>query len=398
MDKIQKPLTLRERNTKALEKVTYNSPEMKMLKEKFKKLYGIDLFTEAGAKKFPVMDPSFSWNTLKNKLEMREADASSSFVQFLRVGLQTITNGAYLNHQTTFEDWVRVTPSKHAEEPYAPNHGVSFPREVSEQQLYPEVGAAALDLKIRNKKFGAMYVVSKELLADDQSGSFLEQASKLGEYMKLLSEVLCYGKLASVSGMKYIDFEIPVSETKPSYEASYPWSQAFRGGGKNRPASFTAPNQTTLQAAKVALMNQKNLQGIKMNVTGNRIIAGPARELEIATILNSTFFPQVASATPGAVGGPFSVNVLKGFAALTVSPYVFKNDGTVNGDSTAWYLCDDTKPFFVLQARETATVEQEATNAGESFNRDLYRFKSTSRMNADFIDPRFIFQGSDGSI
>jgi len=83
---------------------------------------------------------------------------------------------------------------------------------------------------------------------------------------------------------------------------------------------------------------------------------------------------------------------------ITVSRFIFKNDGTVAGDSGAWYIVDSTKPFFILQMRQPVAIEQEATNAGESFNRDIYRFKASSRMNADWVDPRFAWQGNDGSV
>ncbi len=163
-----------------------------------------------------------------------------------------------------------------------------------------------------------------------------------------------------------------------------------------RPLTFK-PTKAALIAARNTLLNQVNLQGIKMNVTGNRVIAGPNNEFDLAILLNSSFYPSGA-ASAGATGGAFAINPIKGLFVPTISPYVFKNDGTVAGDSYAWYMCDDTKPFFVLQVREPATVEQEATNAGESFSRDIYRFKSRSRGNADFIDPRFCYIGNDGSV
>lgn len=392
---INKPLTKVQKNQKVMEKATRTTPEVKAFAESMKRHHKIDIWND---EKFPVMKEGFSWTALKAKLSLREADASSSFVQFLRAGIQVITNNAYLNHPTTYEKWVTVIQSAKDTELYAPNHGVAFPRQVGPSELFPEVGAAALDLKLKNLKFGAIFAVERELLEDDQSGSFQMQAGKLGEYMKLLAEVLCYGKLASVANMQYIDYAIPTSETKPSTEANYPWSQSFVGGGSNRPATYTLPTQAAIQAGRVALMNQKNLQGIKMSVTPDMLICGPNNELDIATILNSTYYPAGASSTPGAQTGAFAVNFLKGIADLTVSPYVFKNDGTVAGDSKAWFLIDSKKPFFVLQLREASTVEQEATNSGESFNRDIYRFKGRSRMNADWIDPRFAYQGNDGSV
>jgi phage major head subunit gpT-like protein len=155
--------------------------------------------------------------------------------------------------------------------------------------------------------------------------------------------------------------------------------------------------QAAIQAALVALQNQKNLQGIKMQVSPSRLILGPQQQFDASVLLNSAFYPSGAAAA-GAPGGAFAINPIKGILDMTVSRFVFKNDGTVSGDSKAWYVVDDSKPWFVLQMREAVTVEQEATNAGDAFNRDVMRFKARSRMNADFLDPRFAWQGNDGSV
>jgi len=386
---------LRERNKKVVHNFFWKQDEAKGLREGLKKQFGIDV---ADPEQFPVMSESFSWKKLRTKLA--EADASSTFTQFLRAGIQNITQAAYEAVDTTYEDWVTVVPSTLDTELYAPNHGVSFPREVGPQMPYPEVGAAALDLKLKNRKFGSMYAVERELLEDDQTGSFQRQASLLGEYLNLLNEVLCYGKLASVANMQYIDYQIPVSETKPSYETAYPWAPAatpLRGGGITRPTAYGALNQANIQDGIIQLMNQKNLQEIKMQVRPSRIIAGATQSFDLAVLLNSAYYPSGAAAT-GDTGGAFAINPIKGIADATITRYMFDQNGSADGLSKAWYLVDDSKPWFVLQQREAVAIMQEDPASGRSFELDIYRFKSRSRVNGDFIDPRFAWQGNDGSV
>jgi len=383
---------LRKRNEKLIERMLINQEGVKQLRESLSRKHGkekIESFETS------VLEGRFSWKKLETQL--MEADMSSTFTQFLRAGLQAITNGMYKATEVTYTDWATVTSSKLNTELYAPNHGVSFPRDVGPGELYPEVGVAALDLELKNLKFGSIYALQKELLEDDQSGTMTQQASLLGEYMAILAEVLCYGKLASVANMQYIDYVIPTSETKPSYESAYPWSTAFKGGGANRPASYGALTQANVQAGIIGLMNQKNLQGIKMQVSPKRLILGPQLEFDASVLLNSAYYPSGAAAA-GNVGGAFAINPMKGILDLTVSRFMFKNDGTVDGSSKAWVIADSSKPFFILQMRSPVSIEQEATNSGESFNRDIYRFKASSRMNADWIDPRFAWQGNDGSV
>lgn len=349
--------------------------------------------------KFPCQESTFQWGKWKEKI-MREADTSSVFVQFLRAGVQKITNGMYESTEDTYSEWVTVVPSKLSTELYAPNQGISFPGEVGPTQIFPEVGMAALNIQLRNRKYGTIFSVEKELLNDDQTGTVQQQMGVLGEYMKLVAEVLCYGKLASISGgCTYSNLLVPASETQPSDEATYPWSTSLQGGGANRPGSFGIFNNANMQAGFIGLMNQVNLQGLKMMVKPNRLIVGPQYQFDAAVLLNSAFYPAGAQAA-GVTGGAFATNVLKGLANLTVSRFVFSNAGTAAGLSTskAWYLVDDSKPWFILQQREAISVTQENPESGQSFDREVYRFKGSARMNADFLDPRFAWQGDDGSV
>lgn len=389
--------SLREYNRKTQKRVVENGEDYLATKAFLKRHHGVDISDEEKWIR-PVRESRFSWKGLKAKLE--EADASSSFTQFLRAGIMTITNGMYESVEDTFSDWVKVVASSKDTELYAPNQGLGFPRQVGPEVPYPMTGVAALNLQLKNYKFGTMYAVEKELLEDDQTGTFAQQTGMMGEYMKLLSEVWCYGKLASVAGAQYSDLTIPTSETKPSYETNYPYTTSaapFVGGGYNRPVTFTALTQPAIQSGIIALMAQKNLQGLKMLVKPSRLIISPQNSFDAAVLMHSSYYPSGAAAA-GVPGGAFAINPIKSILDITVSRFVFKQDGTVDGTSKAWYIVDDTKPWFVLQEREAISLEQEASNAGQSFDYDIVRFKAKKRMNADFIDPRFVWQGNNGSV
>lgn len=391
---------LYEKNVRTINRLITKGDDVNRFSESMKRKYGLDMFDE---KKFPVMEDNFSFKKLRESVraKFKEDDNDTTFTQFLRAGVNVLAVKGYQMQQTTYEAFVKVIGSKRATELYAPNHGPAFPREVPEGGIYPQVGQAALNLSLPNRKYGSMYVCTKELIDDDQTGQIQEGATQLGQYLKILTEVLCYGKLASVANMSYADFQIPTSETFPTTGyAAYPWATAankFPGGGYTRPNTYGLPGVTTFNAAQVALMNQKNLQGLKMGIVPNVIIHGPQLQFDIATLLNSQWYPVGASAA-GVVGGAFANNPVKALYTPICSPFVFKNDGTVNGDSKAWYITDNTKPAFVLQMRDGIAVSQENPLSGDSFDSDVVRFKGTTRQNADFIDPRFFWQGNDGSV
>jgi hypothetical protein len=395
---VSTPSGKRTTNRAVLHEAIYNrNKEIMQLRENLKRRFNIDVWDK---NQFKAHESGFNWTKLQEKLALREADSASTFAQFLRAGVQNIAANAYETVSTSFEDWVTTVNSGKAEELFAPNHGVSFPREIGPNMKYPQVGSAALDLKLKNRKFGSIYALEMELLEDDTTGSFQRQSAMLGEYLKVLTEILCYGKLAGdITNLQYIDYVIPKSETKPSDETNYPWAAAsapFIGGGYNRPASYVALTKAAAQAARITGMEQKNLQGIRMQVDYDRFLIGPYWEWDLAILLHSAYYPAGAE-TAGVTGGAFAENPMKGMADVSVTRFMPNHLGAWEG-SKAWYLVDSKKPFFIHQVREAVTTIQESPNAGASFESDVIRFKARSRMNADYIDPRFAYRGNDGSV
>ncbi len=399
-------------NVKAIKEATWNNPEIRSFRESFKKkgdqVWGEGKgFDFADAKKFPVREHNFSWGKVSQKcghqnvaMAFREADTGSMFPQVLRAGVQSIMNNAYLTVPTTFESWTSTVASKKDTELYAPLQGISFLSEVGKKELYIESAAAGLDISLKNRKFGEIYAVERELLEDDQTGQFAKQTSLMGEYCKLAIEVYCYGKLAgqTTSPATYATLAVPPTETQPSTEPTYPWTTAFvAGGGRNRPDTFQVLGTAGITAGFIGLMNQKNMLGLKMSVDPNTLVVGPQNRFDAAVLLNSSFYPSVPGSA-GTTGSTFSINPIESIAKLVVSRFMFKNDGTVDGTSKAWYLMDGTKPWFTVQMRSGPDVIQEAPNSGQAFDRDIVRFRCDIRFNCDFIDPRFAWQGNDGSI
>jgi|GEM_PF-2666704 len=389
-----------EENNKKIQKHMLENAEMKAFRSTAKARYGIDPMTDS--EKFPVMKEGFSWKKFRGQLneQLREADSESAFQTFLVAGLLQNIIGMYNLVAVSYKDWATVTPTNLKETPYAALQGLSFPREVGAQMPYPEVRAAGYDGKLVARKYGSMYSVEEELLEDDQTGQFKQQAGMLGEYLAILTEVLVYGKLQSVANTSYAGFNVPVSETKPSTEANWPWAQSsapFVGGGYNRPATYTALTQAGVQAGIEALMVQKNLLGITMMVNPKRLLISPVNRFDAAVLLNSAYYPSGA-ASAGAVGGAFAINPIQGILDVSVTRFMPDNSGVVGGLSKAWFIVDDSKPWFQVAMRTPVSVQTEAPNSGANFERDVHRFKASTRMNADVIDPRFAWRGNDGSV
>jgi phage major head subunit gpT-like protein len=385
-----------EQNKKIREKAIWNSVEMREFRESIQGRFGFDMRDK---KAFPVDDPDFNWGKFKRKV-MRETNTASANTQLLRAGVQTAVNNLYGTIDTTYENWAHVVQSSKDTELYAPLNAMTFLGEIGPGEKYIEGSVVGLDIKLRNKKFGEVFPVEFELIEDDQTGQFAQKVSDMTEYAAIAWEVYAYGKLASISaGSTYGPLSVPASETQPSTESTYPWNQSgfVAGGGKTRPSSFGTLTQANVQAGFTALENQLNLQGLKMQIAPDTITIGPKYRWDLATLLNSNFYPSGAQSA-GVVGGSLATNVLKGIANPVISRFMFDNNGISSANSSAWYIMDTSRPWFIVQIREAAHVTQENPESGESFNRDILRWKLRIRGNADFIDPRFAWQGSNGSV
>ncbi len=396
---------LRERNAKVVKNVILNAQSVKgddgqfhagkQYREAFKKQWGIDPYDPA------MLKEGFNWDKAAEKMAaFRESEVSTAWNQLMRAGVNNVANNAYQNYATTHDAWVTTSPSNKREELYAPLHSVGFPSEVAEGGLFPEVTTAGLDLSILNKKYGSLFAVSMEAASDDLTGQLVQKANLMGEYLKMLTEVLVMAKLLSpAGGTNYGPLFVPVSETKPSYEANYPWTTSaapFVGGGFNRPASYGIINDANIKAGLQYLMGQKDLLGNFMMVSPSHILHSPKRVYDINTILNSEWYPAGAQSA-GVTGGAFSRNQLKGVLDPLNVRYMPKVGGVIDANSETWFLVDASKPAFVFQMREGISVIAEAPNSGEGFSRQIQRFRAHMRGNADFIDPRFMWLGNDGS-
>ena len=384
-------------NKKVLESIMRKTKNMKELRESIKGLCGTDILDP---KAFPVSDPNFSFGAMKRK--MREAASLNGFPQLARAGVQVAFNNAVMAYtDTTYGEWTHTIASDKDTELYAPLHGISFLQERGPNGKFIETSIAGLDLSLKNREFGQILSIDQNLLDDDQTGQLAQLAGELAEWTQLLKEVWAYGKLASVSGMSYAGLNIPISETKPSYESNYPYAQAsapLKGGGFNRPASFTTLTQAAVQTGIITLLSQLNLLGLKMVVSPKLLTVSPAHQFDAAILMQSSLNPSQVGTSSGVIGGAYSINPIKTILDVNVSRFVFNNSGVATGNSTAWYIMDKTHPWFVDQEREPGSVIMENPESGESFDRKVVRHRLDIRLNMDFIDPRFIWLGSDGSV
>jgi len=351
--------------------------------------YGIDV---GDSKIFDFESPFFSFKTFRNQAyklarSMQESTAETTFGQLLRAGIQSIANGWYQRRETTYQKWVSESVSSKRQEFYAPLHHAGFPRRVDANSKFPEVTVAGLDIMMKNYKFGAIIGFERELFDDDQTGQVQQRSADMGENMAILEEIWAYARFIGLAS-SYAGDPIPASETKPANETAWPFSTSFVGGGANRPATYVRFGKDALIAAWKQLVVQKDLLGNIMSVRPDTILCSREDYFDVSLILNSQYYPSVPSTTTGATGAPFASNELKGIANVVMSPYL---------PDKAWAFGQAGRGF-VFQRRDPLEIIQENPSSGMAFEQDEFRFRSRSRWDCDWVDPRFWFLGDDGTV
>lgn len=349
---------------------------------------------EAGEANF-----DFNWKKMREAVYgLREANAEGALQQFLRAGVNTITNGYYQLVETMHDSVMSTVPSSKAIELYAPLYRGSIPRQVQRGGPFAEGRVVGVDIQLRNRKFGNIMPFERELFEDDQTGQIRDRAQDGGQQMKILEDAWAFQKFIGSAG-SFAGDPIPASETKPSDETgNWPWTTSatpFVGGGYNAPTSYGAFSSQLVQNGDAQLMQQLDRLGNLMLVNPNLLLVGTQNKFTARTLLNSEWYPSTAAMTVAAAGGgqtaigtAFAKNVLEGLYNLVVARFL---------PVKAWALGEAGKGF-VFQTRVPLEVIQENPQSGASFSADEFRFRTRSRFNVDAIEPRFWWLGNDGSI
>lgn len=309
--------------------------------------------------------------------KLREAVAETAFPQLLRAGVQNFLFDGYEQVAVIFPDLVRVVNSDKYEELYAPMYGAELPKQVDPGQQFEESRLQGLDKRLRNVKFGRMLDVERELVDDDQTGQIVQKASSMGERVRYVEELAVMNAILNATYTTAI-------------------GNRFETPGRI--------SQIHLEEMTVALHEMRDPLGQLIMVQPDTILVSPSDEFEAAKLLQSALQPSVpgaagqtaSTAGSGLTGWTMTMNPLQGLFQLKVSRFLPSKASPVKGlDGTngAWFLMQ-SKKSLVFQDRDPLEVAQEASNAGESFNRDLSRYRVRRRFNTAVIESRYIGRGN----
>jgi len=332
------------------------------LRESIRKATGIDPQTDIDWK-----SPKFSFKRLRDEAarELREAGAPSSLGQLFRYGIQQFMFDAYKTVPVVYPDIVQLRPSSNRQEWYAPLYGAEPPTEVAPGAPFDDSRIEGLDVTLVNKKVGRLVTMERELFDDDQTGQIVQRASKTGERVRYKEEQDVMSAIENATYTTAIG---------------------------NRPATFGALSQSTLEAADIALMRMKDPLGNFMLVMPALLLVSTADKFNAAKLLNSTLQPSVpgqagetaSTASSGLTGWTMTINPLQGLYQLAVSRFLTLNK---------WFLMEP-RTSIPFQERDPLEIVQEMPLSGMSFSNDIYRWRVRRRYQVAVIESRYIYRGN----
>ncbi len=313
-------------------------------------------------------------------LKLRESNAESAFPALLRAGVSTFMFDAYQQVNVIWPDIVHVENSTSFEELYAPLYGAEMPKQVLPGQEFEDSQLKGLDVRVPNLKFGRILGVERELVDDDKTGQIKSRAVGMGERVRYREEKLVMDAILSGG------------------------AQGYTTAIGNRPSSGAQLSKAGLEAGTIALQAMVDPLGNLIMVQPDTLLVSPSDQFNADQLVNSTLNPAVpgasgqtaSTASAGLTGSLMSKNALQGIYAIKVSRFLPSSVSATKGlDGTngAWLLLDSNRSV-VFQDRDPLEVAQEATNSGQSFSRDVYRYRTRRRAAAAVIDSRLTYRGN----
>jgi len=306
--------------------------------------------------------------------------------KLLLAGMRTEFFKAY--DKTVIPEYERVAtiiPSTKDKETYPWLGAVPKMREWKDERI-PQ-GLLEHDFTVTNRDWESSIEVDRNAIEDEQYGQIKIRVQGLAQEAKrfigeLIFELLGQGNLSTGTSTNFVGKTINCYDGNPFFSASH--SEGSSGTQSNK--GTVAFSYTNLQTAITAMKGIKDDKGKYLNVAPDLLVVNQSDEFTAREILNSTYYPEKLTDTPGVQ--KLASNVLKGALDLYVTPYL---------TSGTWIVLDTkgvVKPLL-LQERKKIEFSQLLTGPEQFLRKKLY-FGVDGRWEAAFGMWQYAYGSNSG--
>lgn len=227
---------------------------------------------------------------------------------------------------------------------------------------------AGYSYPIKNKKFEDTIAVPREIIEDDQYGTYASLFEALGEVAAKHPETMVFNAMKS-------GFAIPCYDGKSFYSADHP-----TGNGKETAGNLSdiALDKESFKQARTAMMNYRGDNGSSLHIVPNLLVVSPSNEEMADWILKADYHNGTS-------------NTLKGKAEVLVSD-------ELSDQPDFWFLLDTRRRIkpFIYQLREAIKLVARIKDDDENvFMRDEFIWGASGRSNVGYSFWQMIY-GSTG--
>jgi len=327
--------------------------------------------------------------------------SESGFAFFTRAGVESVVQDGYRVDEGKLiaDKCVMTVPSKRFQENYAWLFNPDMPQPLGDMEAPPETDIVPRSLTITNEDKGLALNISRRMIDDDQTGEFMNYASRVGRNHRIEEEIMWAGYLTGAA-FSHSGVSVPAA----TYNDPDGTSGVYVTSG-NRTNAITpaALSPDALQRLLDIMEGIQDPNGKLILPTMDTLVVGTAYRWYASHILNSDYWPgaQVTSVTtPGSVvGGMMGPNPLKpgqGVLNAAIVPMWEPHFNGVN-DKKKWYVGNRKSRSLCRQERQPLEVLMEAPNAGESLRRRSLYHRTYRRYAYGWFDARYWGRGSDGT-
>jgi len=323
-------------------------------------------------RKFKIGDKYLKMSKLDPKI-LREAMDRTEFTNFFRKGLKKVLLKGYASVGKPYEKIVTFETSDRDIEYYPALGGVPEPDEILEGEEYKRRGIVNESVSITNRKYGDIMEFTRELIMDEQTRAIKQKPREAGEVhargennkiFTLInngdSGTNCY------DGQDYFD-----TAGHPDVTGGTARAANTNNGG------LGALSETNLETALAEIALWRGRTGEYITALPTVLLVAPNQLFIAKRLMHST--AEVSSEMSSGVA-----NVHQGTMEIVVAPWL---------TASTWYIKTNI-PGFIFQWREKLRLQTENVDSGDSFLRDVYRYKHSTRFGYDIIDWRVLYKGN----
>jgi len=318
-------------------------------------------------------------NSVISDMDFTEALSSSAFPKITGALINKKVQEAYDLEYGIGDQLVTKIPSSVKDETIVGFGADNAMKEVAEGIDYEEGSITEKYHKIKNRKFGRIISLTKEMVMFDQTGQMMLRAQQIGEAAKSSRESIIMNAVLELTSSGNNAAWRPGGTATTLYSNTS--NDPYTSGTLDNLGSEALANETDLDTAMALFSQFTDEQGLPMRVTPKTLLTA----MSLRSAANQICYSGQAVKLTAVQG---TKNIYNGMNALDTT-FIDQNLAI-----TAWFVGDFKKQFVYTEV-QPLQVEHQGRDSESAFNADIIeRFKVGYYGGCGAVSNRYVIKGN----